>query len=107
VTKTAAAPSTRTKAAAKGAPRIPRTQRSTCRSSKPKAPSRPRGEPDIEVGEDLGIDAAELVLDPTWRKWPADVEGAGLVARLGAEDGETPTPAVIAAAPADDDEEIA
>jgi len=106
VTKTAAAPSTRTKAAAKGAPKDPEDPKVDLQVVETEdAVENLEGEPDIEVGEDLEIDAAELVLDDL-EEVAADVEGAGLVP-AGAEDGETPTPAVIAAAPADDDEEIA
>ncbi len=107
VSKAAAAPSTRTKTAAKGAHKNhedPKVDLQVVETED--AVEDLDGEPDIEVGEDLEIDAAELVLDDL-EEVVADVEDAVLVP-AGAEDAETPTPAVIAAAPAaDDDEDIA
>jgi len=97
--KAAAAPSTRTKTA-KGAakdPEDPKVDLQVVETDD--AVEDLEGEPDIEVGEDLEIDAAELVLD--------DLEEVAVLEPAGAEAGETPAPAVIAAAPADDDEEIA
>jgi RNA polymerase primary sigma factor len=107
VSKTATAPSTRTKAAAKGAPKNLEDPKADLQVVETEdAVEDLDGEPDIEVGEDLEIDAAELVLDDL-EEVAADVEDAVLVP-AGAEDAETPTPAVIAAAPAaDDDEDIA
>jgi RNA polymerase primary sigma factor len=99
VAKAAAAPSTRTKTA-KGAakdPEDPKVDLQVVETDD--AVEDLEGEPDIEVGEDLEIDAAELVLD--------DLEEVAVLEPAGAEAGETPAPAVIAAAPADDDEEIA
>ncbi len=65
------------------------------------------GEPDLEgdPAEDLDIDPADLVLDDLEEAAP-DVESV-VLEPASAEDGETPAPAVIAAAPADDEEEIA
>ena len=99
VAKAAAAPSTRTKTA-KGAPKDPGVAKVDLQIvATDDAVEDLEGEPDIEVGEDLEIDAAELVLD--------DLEEVAVLEPAGAEAGETPAPAVIAAAPADDDEEIA
>jgi RNA polymerase primary sigma factor len=65
------------------------------------------GEPDLEGDpvEDLDIDPADLVLDDLEEVAP-DVESV-VLEPAGAEDGETPAPAVIVAAPADDEEDIA
>ena len=98
--KGAAAPSTRAKTAAKGAPKDPEDPKVALQVVETDdAVEDLEVEPDIEVGADLEIDAAELVLD--------DLEEVAVLEPAGAEEGETPAPAVIAAAPADDDEEIA
>ncbi len=102
--KAAAAPSTRTKAAAKGAPKDPADPKADLEVIETDdAVEDLEGEPDLEVGEDLEIDAAELVLDDLEEvapdvgdALPADTEGS-----------DTPAVAVTVAAPADDDEEIA
>ena len=91
VAKAAAAPSTRTKTA-KGAPKDPGVAKVDLQIvATDDAVEDLEGEPDIEVGEDLEIDAAELVLD--------DLEEVAVLEPAGAEAGETPAPAVIAAAP--------
>ena len=100
VAKAAAARSTRAKAAAKGAAKDaeePKVALQVVETDD--AVEDLEVEPDIEVGADLEIDAAELVLD--------DLEEVAVLEPASAEDGATPTPAVIAAAPADDDEDIA
>ncbi len=94
--KAAAAPSTRSKAAAKGTAKDPEDPKVDLQVIETEdAVEDLEVEPDLEVAEDLEIDAAELVLD--------DLEE--VAAEVGPA-GETPTPAVIAAAPADDEEEI-
>jgi RNA polymerase primary sigma factor len=99
--KATAAPSTRTKTAAKGTAKDPGDAKVDLQVIESEdAVEDLEVEPDLEVAADLEIDAAELVLDDL-------EEVAAEVGPAGAEDGEPPTPAVIAAAPADDEEEIA
>jgi RNA polymerase primary sigma factor len=100
----AAAKAPRTKAAAKAAatdPADPKADLTVVETDD--AVVDLEGEPDLEVGEDLEIDAADLVLEDLEEVAP-DVEDA---LPAGAEDAETPAVAVTTAAPADDDEDIA
>jgi RNA polymerase primary sigma factor len=89
--KAAAAPAARSKTAAKGAAKDPEDAKVSLQVIETEdAVEDLEVEPDLEVAEDLEIDAAELVLD--------DLEEVAVP--------ETPAPAVIVAAPADDEEEI-
>ena len=89
--KAAAAPSARSKTAVKGTAKDPEDAKVNLQVIETEdAVEDLEVEPDLEVAGDLEIDAAELVLE--------DLEEVAVP--------ETPAPAVIVAAPADDEEEI-